>query len=221
MGTLDLAASDASTNPPPPPPPPLLLQVRGVVGLALAAESEVWRGRICLERGWRTDQSRGSGGEGGRLRRRSKSTTRESSERATSTHSRSDMVKSVVMREKVEREREREMGFGGGRRRKWGMGKGGGLYRWGHGGGLEVDGHVHYFLIYSLQNSITLSLYIFSFFFSFFFSLSLFFPFSLFSFPLRNVAMTPSTPSHFFVFFSLLYSSPLLPSPLLLPPRLV
>lgn len=52
-GTLDLAASDASTNPPltEVAPPPPLLQVRGVVGLALAAESEAWRGRMGLERG--------------------------------------------------------------------------------------------------------------------------------------------------------------------------
>lgn len=83
------------------------------------------------------------------MRRRSKSTTRESSERATSTHSWSDMA----MREKV----EREMGLVAeeGKSGEWGKKK---VYIDG-AMGLEVDGHVHYFLIYSLYvNSITFSL---------------------------------------------------------------
>ena len=67
------------------------------------------------------------------MRRRSKSTTRESSERATLTHSSSDMVE-IAAAMKREREKERERGSVAEEEeeevgKKWVKGIEGGLYR--------------------------------------------------------------------------------------------
>uniref|UniRef100_A0A9I9E601 Uncharacterized protein n=1 Tax=Cucumis melo TaxID=3656 RepID=A0A9I9E601_CUCME len=100
------------------------------------------------------------------------------------------------------------MGFGGGRRRKWGMGKEGGLYRWGHGGGFG-SGWSRSLLPHLLSTKFhySLSLLSLSTIFLFFFLFSfLSFPLFPFPFPLAKRGNDSIYYSHIFVFFSLLYS---------------